>query len=480
MDGLLSSGRTATLGNWLSASPPSVPLVRVAFAELAFREGRFYESEALAALAVSELAHDVDLAARASLVAGRAAHVASRESQALAYFGRARAITQDSNLARQAASGELLAMIELEDSRAGEVLQALAGARTLEPTDQILLADRELAYTTRFSVPVDLNRGRAARQLLHLLADPVARSSFRNILGYALASTAHFDEAEELTDEQLRDAERCRLDFVIPYALTIRALTASGRREYRQGAALLDDADERALRTGDVAAFQASAAVRIRMLVAQGHFEAAIAHADVDLSTATRSLHGELLAVHALARAGAGHSRRAIELAEAALKVSIGVETGISANSALAVVALSRGEQEQALVHARAALARAIDTGMIESMVSAYRGNPELVVCLLQQRALHDDVDLLLTRAGDKQVVLPESFARGNRSVMSLSPREKEVLALLAQGLSNAQIGKSLYISPVTVKAHVRHIFEKLGVHSRAAAAVRATQLNRD
>jgi DNA-binding CsgD family transcriptional regulator len=131
-------------------------------------------------------------------------------------------------------------------------------------------------------------------------------------------------------------------------------------------------------------------------------------------------------------------------------------------------------------VHATAALARAINTGMIESMVSAYRGTPELVVCLLQQRALHDDVDLLLTRAGDKQVVLPESFARGDRSVMSLSPREKEVLALLAQGMSNAQIGKSLYISPMTVKVHVRHIFEKLGVRSRAAAAVRATQLNRD
>jgi ATP/maltotriose-dependent transcriptional regulator MalT len=65
------------------------------------------------------------------------------------------------------------------------------------------------------------------------------------------------------------------------------------------------------------------------------------------------------------------------------------------------------------------------------------------------------------------------------RSVQSLSRREKEVLALLAQGMSNAEIGHVLFISPVTVKVHVRHIFEKLGVRTRAAAVLRATQLGR-
>jgi LuxR family maltose regulon positive regulatory protein len=63
---------------------------------------------------------------------------------------------------------------------------------------------------------------------------------------------------------------------------------------------------------------------------------------------------------------------------------------------------------------------------------------------------------------------------------MSLSKREKEVLGLIGQGLSNAEIGQRLFISPVTVKAHVRHIFEKLGVRSRTEAAIRAAQLGRD
>ena len=52
-----------------------------------------------------------------------------------------------------------------------------------------------------------------------------------------------------------------------------------------------------------------------------------------------------------------------------------------------------------------------------------------------------------------------------------LSPREREVLALLADGLSNRQIGSRLHISEKTAGRHVSNIFTKLGVHTRAQAA---------
>lgn len=87
---------------------------------------------------------------------------------------------------------------------------------------------------------------------------------------------------------------------------------------------------------------------------------------------------------------------------------------------------------------------------------------------------------LVLHRAGDAQLAASAGLQPGEKSVFSLSPREKEVLALVGQGLSNAAIGKTLFISPVTVKVHVHHIFEKLGVRSRAEAALRAAQLHRD
>ena len=51
-----------------------------------------------------------------------------------------------------------------------------------------------------------------------------------------------------------------------------------------------------------------------------------------------------------------------------------------------------------------------------------------------------------------------------------LTPREVEVLRQLARGLSNAQIAEALVVSLLTVKAHLRSIYSKLGVTSRSAA----------
>ena len=58
--------------------------------------------------------------------------------------------------------------------------------------------------------------------------------------------------------------------------------------------------------------------------------------------------------------------------------------------------------------------------------------------------------------------------------VDTLSEREREVLIRLAQGLSNAEIGKQLFVSEGTVKTHVYHVFAKLGVENRVQAAMLA------
>jgi|SRR5829696_6453893 len=58
-----------------------------------------------------------------------------------------------------------------------------------------------------------------------------------------------------------------------------------------------------------------------------------------------------------------------------------------------------------------------------------------------------------------------------------LTPREHEVLRLLAQGQTNREIAKTLLVSAGTVKIHVEHILAKLGVSDRTQAAVRAMEL---
>jgi len=59
----------------------------------------------------------------------------------------------------------------------------------------------------------------------------------------------------------------------------------------------------------------------------------------------------------------------------------------------------------------------------------------------------------------------------------SLSPRELEVLQLVAQGGSNPAIGRALFLSETTVKTHLGHVFEKLGVKDRTRAVTRAMEL---
>jgi DNA-binding NarL/FixJ family response regulator len=68
-------------------------------------------------------------------------------------------------------------------------------------------------------------------------------------------------------------------------------------------------------------------------------------------------------------------------------------------------------------------------------------------------------------------------LAQSNRETYGLSDRELEILQLVGDGLSNKEIADRLFISIQTVKTHITHIFEKLGVKDRTEAV--ATALRR-
>lgn len=94
-------------------------------------------------------------------------------------------------------------------------------------------------------------------------------------------------------------------------------------------------------------------------------------------------------------------------------------------------------------------------------------------------------LDRLTAAVGDaargRRVLSDEVAARidpaGRHAATGLSPRELELLGLLARGLVNRRIARELFISESTVKTHLIHIYSKLGVDTRTAAIDRARSL---
>jgi DNA-binding NarL/FixJ family response regulator len=94
-----------------------------------------------------------------------------------------------------------------------------------------------------------------------------------------------------------------------------------------------------------------------------------------------------------------------------------------------------------------------------------------------------EDIAHAIRYMASGRTILPAGWQRAaaqiGRDPLALSPRLRQILTLIAQGLSNDEIADHLALSPNTIKFHVRALYARLGVHNRVEASLLYAQIAR-
>jgi DNA-binding NarL/FixJ family response regulator len=452
-----------------SACPVTVDLID---AEVALRDGAFPLAVAIATRALSRFEEGHILSSRANAIIGQSAFSqADLVTADLAYRAGYETATDDQDEA-EALYGWALASIQGEVGDAALVLERLTRRRHSSALDLVRHGTVEVArrrFSDGLAAPLGLDESVHA---LASLDDPRARSSLTFSLSYVFALMSKYREALEFAYRSQADIDAFDLEFARPHNNANLALIHMGLRRF--GAAerclqLLEDASEQRPLGHHVLNGRI---LRTRMALQTGELDRALALVQMPANeTTVPSLHGEYMATQALTYAAVGDRTQADHLAVAAIERSTAVEISVMAAAARAISAESAKQESECL----ALFDCANRLGTWDPVVTAMRCSPPLSQIAAGIPILRPLLERLYERSND--LALARRAGIRTRSPRSpdelLSPREREVLGLMARGFRNREIANALVISESTTKVHVRHIFEKLGVRTRAEAITR-------
>jgi LuxR family maltose regulon positive regulatory protein len=441
---LLAAGRLETLEKWLAASGLAalgVPDATLAKVGVLTRQGRQAEAAAVACDLAERLGPDHPTASRAWYLAGLAVHLVSDEQRSLEYHLQARKTAQSTPDLENALWGAGLAAVELELPETEQYFSEWERlvADDVEGRLRIPVA-RLLSARSRASLAGVWPTFEALLPVVELAHDPMAQSSFLANAAYVSTQRGEYALAHAIAAEALRLCTELRIDFAAGVCLFRRAAAEIGMRDVAAAHATIDELGRVATRHEDPALTLGEALLRLKLELAQGR----VARLDPVPPTGTfRALDGEFLALGAVAAAAAGDTERAAEYVRLARERSHALEAAFLTRFAEAIA----GRDD-----ARGLAREAAEAEYRDAIVVACRAHPPLLEQL------------------DAELVAPPSAAPSRNG--QLTRREHEVLELMAQGCSNAEIAARLVISLSTAKLHVHHVLEKLGAKSRLQAVL--------
>jgi DNA-binding NarL/FixJ family response regulator len=413
------------------------------------------------------------LASRAAAIVGLSAFSQADLVTAEFAYRAAHETASDDQDEAGALYGWALASIQGEVGDAGAVLARLARRRHASALDLVRYGTVEIVrrrFGEGLAAPLRVEESVHA---LTLVEDPRARSSLTFTLAYALALMSEYREALELAYQAKADVDAFDLEFARPHSDWNLAFIHMGLRRF--GAAerclqLVEDAS----RHRPLGYHVLNARIlRARMALQTGELDRALELVQLPATEVTiPSLHAEYLAIRALTYAAAGNAKQAAAMAAAAVQGSTAVEVNVLAAASRAISA----EDTNREVACEALFACASRLGTWDPVLTALRCSPPLSDLAGRLPSLRPTLERLYERSND--FALARRAGIRSRSPRTpdelLSPREREVLGLMARGFRNREIANALVISESTTKVHVRHILEKLGVRTRAEAVARS------
>jgi DNA-binding CsgD family transcriptional regulator len=475
LEKLVDLGRIATVNRWLEAAAAvhcESPVLDLAEAEVAFRTGDYNKAEALARQAAQHPDLGSQLVSRAYARAGHGALLANREHESIDHFRKARETATKARDVREALFGLYSALSELEEPEATHVLDNLDHLDLETPDDQLRNLGIKLTEAVRAGkVNEAIDTVDDQIHLLERATDPLNATSFLHAFTSALTMRGYYQRSLDVAERLYLIAEEQRLDFVRPFALIDRAVARLGMRDFARAKRDIASAAREVPRDGDVHIEGNLAAIQCRLLIALGRPAEAAAATEIVFSrgTPTKPLLAEMLVYRALALACASHHSSALAMLNEAESVSAtSLEVRVLGPAIRAI-----GDRHPAANDPFTAQAwsSADCTGNINSLVYAYRGYPDLLPRLAEV-ANGDRLGEILIAANDIQLAqrCGLKIRASTPRLVPLTPRETEVMNMIAAGLSNREVANTLFVSEATVKVHVRHAYEKLGVRRRPEA----------
>ncbi len=478
---LIETGRIATLERFARCAgvygTVAMPLLNLVDADVALLRGDAERAHALASLAANDLADTHSLKARAYFVAGRSAHLLRRCQDALALHSRAAMHATSSGDISDAAWGVFLAVYVLEDDRAEAAFRALESLPNMRVSDRLRLDTARTNLSFGWDLGGLSHEDPDAEALLTQVADPFVRSSWAYIRGTALVVRGRYGEGARLLRATLAELVEFGLTFGMPHVEWSLAAAELGLRHFARADALLGRIERQPTYGRDLHLEVNVRALRARMQLAQQCPHEALATVSDDFGGSMarqrerigRAMYGEYLATRAMALAVIGKTVDALATADEAQATTRAGDTRVLCESARTLARLGAADPPNDVVESLLDLAARLD--IWDGVVCAIRASPILLHHLVRYPAYKTQLRELLLRSNDlalaKSVGLV-SRSTGVRGV--LTPREREIMEHVKQGKRNAEIAASLLIATGTVKRHLDHVYDKLGVRSRAEA----------